>query len=185
MKIDKLCKLEKCVSKDKDEQQLKNLFLDVQKDHAFLCACDRKSLVRIAVDLDGGDVPGAIPPEALKTARRLADKDENFATIKAGDEKAHVENGFVSADYERLSGMKFTNLSAAFPKGKPAAQVAFNAKKLYELSQGLGTECVILEFRPNAPIVVRPNEKSEDAAVMMFLEPHKAVETGQLEIENV
>lgn len=172
MKILWFYKPEKCVSKVKENDVLKHFFLEkANEEKGVLNASDGKMLIRIPVDLAPGDTAGAIPVEALLSAKKVG--QDGFAEIRLA-KKCEIETPDTKQEFSRFNYLKFPNFQKVIPISKPKAVIAFDVKKLKAISDAIYSEGVVLEIRGKEEgIVVRPASGSAAFGVLMPIKPDR------------
>lgn len=163
MKIISDFKIEKCVAGKKEEREgLKHIFIRRHKDDkGYALATNGVVLVRVPVTLEEGDVPGALPPEALKYGRKVQEGSERVQ-IQLADQ-ACVVTPDIAAAYHRHQYVAEPRFEGVIPCGKSAFTViAFSVAKLAQVAAAIGADRVVLEIRDSTtPIIVRPNGASD------------------------
>ena len=155
-------KVEKVASRDLSRPVLCALHLRISEDRkiAHLEATDSYKAVRVPVEIEDQDEAGLVSVDAIAAARR----------VKGPAAQIVLCNGDLGVP---LAGQRFTRPEGEFPNlpqlwPEPAAlssfEIGLNAKFLYELAQGLGSDTVRIRFHaspdgslsPLRPMFVRP-----------------------------
>lgn len=149
IKISKRYRLEKAVSIDEDREPLQHIKIEGKQ----AIVTDGHILAAVPIENPNGEHPNVLlNPVVWKEAVNKKSKDDKYE-IEV-DTKAN-ETGLVYPDWKRV-----------VPEGfKKPFEVCFNAKKLFQLSEALGAERLILTFDTESKkraILVDPyNEESE------------------------
>jgi hypothetical protein len=155
MQYDLKSRIEKVASKDQSRPALASCYLRAgTAGTGTLEATDSYKFVRVPVVMDEGDVEGFIPVEAFAAARK------NRAGYLNCNGSIEVPGG---PTFPRQDCGQFPDSTRLFPEQPVAFTVGLNAKLLYELAQGLGTDTVQVSFvqgadgpDPLRPMIVTP-----------------------------
>lgn len=170
MQINKLAKIEKCVSTDETRYVLTQPYLDIRDGEARMVATDGRCMAVVPVDVDASDVSGHVPAESLKTARKVWGK-LTLNTLAVGEASVSV------GDYQwkRPVDMgKFPDWRNVIPNPEKdrteTLRVGINPEYLARVAEAIGTDRhVVLEIPVETQgrykgqvlnaIVVRPSDK--------------------------
>lgn len=175
MRLYQKCKIEKVCSKDKHREVLQNPFLELDPkkrltqesggDGGELVATNGRFLVAIPVSVSEEDTAGVVPVGAILAARKTEDNE----LVCAEDRVESLEAG---VSYSRTD-ISFPALTEIVPQPDAEANtIRLNAKFLYELAQGLGSDEIELKVSKTnserAPIVVHTlNELDSAIGILM------------------
>ena len=163
MKIARKHKIEKVCSDDKLRYAINNVKaykhrLVATNGHAMAVIPYKKA----NIDIPEEEFTGLIPPEVFNEARKVNKKFERDDMIIEHNGKLTVK------DYSTGTEKSFNYIDEPYPdvvrvipRRKTEYKISLNAKLLYELSQALGCDGVILEFTgKTSGIIVKPHENS-------------------------
>lgn len=150
MRVPTKAKVEKVASKDQTRPVICNTYLRVIEPptdsgeldgRGYLEATDSYKLIRVPVELESGDVDGFVPPEVLTAARKVNRHDPRIEANGSLD----IPNG---PSFPRPELGQFPNVDQLLPDETSLADfsIGVNARFLFELAQGLGTDTVRLRF---------------------------------------
>jgi len=136
-----------------------------------LIATDGHILAILHPELEEGDTPGRLPPEAIKEAKKQAGRHaENCVIDLTSNDKATLQNG---ATFSRDSSSYFPDWKRCIPNTKEHTfRTGLNANLLLKLAKSIGANGGMVELsfnpeKPESPIVVRGTGSGEDFGVIM------------------
>ena len=136
-----------------------------------LVATDGNMIAILHPELEEGDTPGRLPPEAIKEAKKQAGRHaENCVIDLTADDKAKLQNG---ATFSRDSSSYFPDWKRCIPDTKEHTfRTGLNVNLLLRLAKSIGANDSMVELvfnpeKPEAPIVVKGTGSGEDYGVIM------------------
>lgn len=153
-------------SKDRTRKAITEPNVGIVKGKTCLTATDGKRLLVIPVEAEESEF-GIISKDALILARQKREDRKQDVVSVGVNGCITLANGW-TLPRPNQSEFKYPNVEQVIPERKSTDQkVSFNAKFLYEISQALGVDQVVLQFQDQmSPIIVSsPNE--EGYAVLM------------------
>jgi DNA polymerase III sliding clamp (beta) subunit (PCNA family) len=169
MFIDKNYKLEYAAEKKSaTRDNLKNI--NFQKDYAV--ASNGHIMAFVPVESDSEDTTGLLNAENLKLARKNS--------VSNGNVFMRVNGSFELMDKTKLpkENIAFPDYLSVIPENNREYTIALNAKLLYQLSQAMGCEKVVLEFiSPNKAIKVYDLDNKESFGLLMPVRSDGEIET--------
>lgn len=155
MRIESKYKLESCVSNERASLH------DILIENGKAIACDGKIIAIVPIELEEGDTAQKLNPEVLKKGRKLNKKRDVTIVLKNVNGTATLENGDTVVN--QCSDENYPNYKAVFPPDEnPVIQIALDVKLLHSLSEGLGSNRVLLTIYDNKhAIKVNPMDVSQ------------------------
>ncbi len=165
IRLDKKYKLEKCVTKDDGRPSMKHICFE----RDFAVSTDGHNMAIVRVDRDPEDrMPenDLLLTQVFIEARKINGK---FGEIVLDiDDKDYVKllNGVT---YPRRIDEKYPAWYNVVEDQDPEFKIGINAKRLYELSQALGTDEIVVEFvSPRKAMRVYPMDSESKAFGLCF-----------------
>jgi hypothetical protein len=164
---------EKAIDKDVGRPEL--LQANLVTEEEILEATDRHIVVRVPVEIEEGDLPGAVTADALAASRKGSE------SISCYEDALVTDN----ASFKRpRPDQPFPDLRSLIPGDEQIVwSFGLNAKLLLRLAQAMGTEEIVLEFTAVGsiadklcPIRVSPLGKRSQGAVGLMM----PVRTGEV-----
>lgn len=167
-------KIEKVASRDLSRPVLCALHLRISEDRkvAHLEATDSYKAVRIPVEIEDQDEAGLVSIDAIAAARKIKGTDAQIVLCGEDLNVPLAGQRFTRPDYG-----EFANLPQLWPEPAELSsfEVGLNAKFLYELAQGLGSDTVRIRFHaapdgspsPLRSMLVRPNRLDGGEGILM------------------
>ena len=160
IRLDKKFKLEKCVTKDDGRPSMKHICFE----RDFAVSTDGYNMAIIKVDRDPEDrMPenDLLLTEVFTQARKINGKFGEIILDLNDRDYVKLANGIT---YPRRIDEKYPGWYNVIPDQKSQFSIGINAKKLYELSQALGTEELAIEvISPFKPMRVYPTDINSQA----------------------
>lgn len=155
MKINKQYKLSKIVSRDEIREELR--YVKITRSHAI--ATNGHKMVVVPVEMELEDVPGLVDPAHIEfnNKEKLISKkiDRNLVLNPFTVE---TTNGWTMPRLQPGTFPKIKQILSLLLRRKHKYSIGLNARLLYELSQGIGNDSVVLYFgeKNTMPILVKP-----------------------------
>jgi hypothetical protein len=164
MKIHKDCKLEAAASKDKSRTVLREPYLDIKDGVGTLVVTDGRILAHIPVEVTPEDTAGFVSGAVLKAARKASKRGD---MLNVGlNSVATLDDGATMPRKGDADGEVFPKWREAIPAdyAEPEMVVSFDAMRLWQLAQAMGTQYVRLVIgTADKPILVYPNGAARSA----------------------
>ena len=168
MILKKTKELNLIIDRKKGNESLHSILLTETNE---LVATDGNMIAILHPELEEGDTPGRLPPEAIKEAKKQAGRHaENCVIDLTADDKAKLQNG---ATFSRDSNPSFPNWKRCIPNTKEHTfKTGLNVNLLLKLAKSIGANGGVVELsfnpeKPEAPIIVKGDGSGEDFGVIM------------------
>lgn len=161
MKLNRLCKIHKCVADDQGRYAMNHAKLEIDADgKARLVATDGRMLAVVPVTETEADTAGFVSPEVIAEALK-GSGDAEAEIVANGSLRVQTKRGRLEFDRPPEGaeyGREFPRWRQVVPKGDVVHRIALNPQYLLAVAEAIGSgSSVVLEWRENgAPLVVRP-----------------------------
>ncbi len=163
MQMDQCYKIEKCVSKDPNRENLSNIF--VSRRHAM--ATNGTVLALVPVTTGAEDTPGLMSPDALKAGRKMTPKAGGSVDVSLNGSQ-QLRDGTKIPRPENCKSPRIFHLLRGAHRDRQY-RIGINATMLKTLADALGSEEVILDFGTQTSAILVTPKQSTDGVVGLIM----------------